>query len=409
MTNSVVAREMQNTLRCFATFVGLMSVFGPEQAARAESSLRPSTLALINKFMATVALAPSKSRLVATEIDTIGCPQDGQSGPQEAPTLPKTVRVIIPEGVATSLAFYSPYENENSGVLAPRGWDCFGTYGSNGSTLYVVPRRLDIPILDRPEKVKGGPAVIVNSFVGSTSGRFAVAKVSARIFPRARAFVERVRDEKIDDPSTYIFAPWPTDMLYRLSDFTVSYITPPGVQGLGTVFGPMPGTKSISGLVFLTDTEGKDDGPFLTRLAVRLDKNDQHLYPAIAVGMIASVDVTSANNGATAAAPSAGAIGVVSAFYEALGRADGAAASALVIPEKRDHGPFSALEITNYYSRLSEPLRLLAVSRFDDRSAHARYRYRSASGTVCDGEAIVTLRKVGEASLIESVRALKKC
>jgi hypothetical protein len=106
------------------------------------------------------------------------------------------------------------------------------------------------------------------------------------------------------------------------------------------VFGPALGTGAISGLVFLTDTDGKDDGPFLTRLAVRLDKKDQHLYPAIAVGMIASVDATFANNGATAAAPPDGAIGVVSAFYEALGRADGAAASALVIPEKKIGGRF---------------------------------------------------------------------
>ena len=100
---------------------------------------------------------------------------------------------------------------------------------------------------------------------------------------------------------------------------------------------------------------------------------------------------------------------MVSAFYEALGRADGAAASARVIPEKRDQGPFSAMEITRYYSGLSEPLRLLAVSRVDDRSVQTHYRYRSASGTVCDGEAIVTLRQTGELLLIDRIRALKKC
>jgi hypothetical protein len=171
----------------------------------------------------------------------------------------------------------------------------------------------------------------------------------------------------------------------------------------------MPGPGPISGLVFLTDTEGKEDGPFLLRLAVRLAQQDQHLYPAIAVGMITSSDAALAKNAATTTAPTDGAIGVVSTFYEALGRGDGPGASALVIPEKRDRGPFSASEITRYYSGLSEPLRLLAVTRLDDRSVRARYRYRSASGTVCDGEAIVTLRQAGETSLIERVRALKKC
>ena len=365
--------------------------------------------------MATVVPPLSQSRLVAAEIETVGCPQDGQVGPQEAPKLPKTVRVIIPEGTAPALTFYSASENANAGVLAPRGWDCFGIYGSSGSSLYVVPRRLGDPILDRPEKVKDGPFVITTSCIGGTSGRFPVARISARIFPRARAFAESVRDENFDDPKNYVFAPWPADRIDRLSDLDVSYVTPPMAEGLGIDLGFAPGhgftpgRGPISGLAFLSDLEKKEDGPFLEMLGVRLDRGDQRLYAAIAVNMIASADAALAKNAETTTAPINGAIGVVSAFYEALGRADGVAASALVIPEKRDRGPFSASEITRYYSGLSEPLWLLAVTRLDDRSVRARYRYRSASGTVCDGEAIVTLRQAGETSLIERVRALKKC
>jgi hypothetical protein len=61
---------------------------------RAEPSLQPQTLSLINKFMAAQLPPLSHSRLVSAEIDTIGCPQDGQVGSQEAPKLPRTMRVI---------------------------------------------------------------------------------------------------------------------------------------------------------------------------------------------------------------------------------------------------------------------------------------------------------------------------
>jgi hypothetical protein len=78
------------------------------------------------------------------------------------PLLPKHMRALVPKDMAISLAYYSHHESSGSGVLAPRGWDCFGTYGSGGSTLYVVPRRLGDPILDRFEKLKTGP-----TFAGS--------------------------------------------------------------------------------------------------------------------------------------------------------------------------------------------------------------------------------------------------
>jgi uncharacterized protein YecT (DUF1311 family) len=255
-------------------------------SAVADVSLRPETLAHINKFWTTLPPPLSQRRLVEADIPAVGCPSDGQVGPQDAPTLPKSVHVIVPEGTASKLAYYSA----NASVLAPKGWDCFGTYGSGGSTIYVVPSKLGDPILDRSEKVKDGPVVIKNVFISATSGRFPVAQISARIFPLARIFVERVRDEGLDDPSNYVFAPWATDRLNYLSDFAVSYVTPSGANGLGTDFGPAPGKEPISVLVFLT-VIGNGEGPNLERLAVRLHRADQRLYAAIAVSRIASLDL----------------------------------------------------------------------------------------------------------------------
>ena len=265
-----------------------------------------------------------------------------------------------------------------------------------------MPRRLGDPILDRPEKVAGGPAVIRSFMIGGTSGRFPTARISARIFPRARAFVEGVRDERLDDPNEYVFSPWPDDRLIRLSDFAVSYVTPSSRHGLGTALRLSPGRQPIFGLAFLTDVEGHADGPFLDGLAVRLEPSDERLYAAIAVANIASRDATSDNE-------AAGSLGSVTAFYEALGRADGFAASQRVIPEKRAHGPLSADAITQFYSQLSEPLQLLSISQVDRRTVHARYHYRTAKGVTCDGEALVTMRPTEHEWLIEHVRAMKNC
>ena len=52
---------------------------------------------------------------------------------------------------------------------------------------------------------------------------------------------------------------------------------------------------------------------------------------------------------------------IVRAFYTALERGDGEAASLLVIPEKREAGPFSAGELSNFYGRLELPFRLIEV------------------------------------------------
>jgi hypothetical protein len=274
----------------FALLISSVSAIGVSSTLADVSALHPDTLALINKFMATFSPPILRRQLVEADIPAIVCPLDGQAGPQDAPTLPKTMRVVVPEGTASALAYYSAFEGMGAGALAPKGWDCFGTYGSGGSSLYVTPDHFSAPIPYRPEKVKDGPVVMKDHFISATSGRFPVAQISARIFPLARTFVERVRDEGLDDASNYVFAPWATDRLNYLSGFAVSYVTPFGANGIGTAFGPAPGKEPISGLVFLT-VIGNEEGPNLERLAVRLHGSDQRLYAAIAVSRIASLDL----------------------------------------------------------------------------------------------------------------------
>ena len=69
----------------------------------------------------------------------VGCLSDGQLGTQPAPK-PRNTPVLA-SSVARQLAFYAA--SDGPGVLAPRGWHCFGVYGSNGSGLLVTPEELD--------------------------------------------------------------------------------------------------------------------------------------------------------------------------------------------------------------------------------------------------------------------------
>ena len=272
----------------------------------------------------------------------------------------------------------------------------------------MVPGPIDYEILARSENLESGPAVIKSVSLGDTSGRFRVARIGARIFPGARAFVERVRRESISDPKDYVFAPWPSDRIVRLSEFAVSYMTPPGANGLGTAFGLGPRREPVFGLVFLTNVDG-GDGPVLEGISVRLDQDNRHLYSAIAVAKIVSMETLPATQAALSGQPGTGALGVVTAFYEALGRGDGVAASERVIPEKRTTGPFSPNAISQFYSHLAEPLHLVSVTRLDDGKVLAQYLYRTSAGKQCDGKAVIGLRLSEGLFLIDSIRALNNC
>ena len=66
---------------------------------------------------------------VGLTVPFVGCPSDGQAGPVATPT-GGPVRVSLPARVAAELAYYKG--GQGTGVLAPRGWQCFESYGSSG-------------------------------------------------------------------------------------------------------------------------------------------------------------------------------------------------------------------------------------------------------------------------------------
>lgn len=100
---------------------------------------------------------------------------------------------------------------------------------------------------------------------------------------------------------------------------------------------------------------------------------------------------------------------IVRAFYTALERGDGEAASLLVIPEKRGAGPFSAGELSRFYGRLEMPLRLLEVDRAGDNLYSVLYSYKVRNGRFCNGRSLVTTITLQNQALIEKIQSPSRC
>src|SRR6185437_8962337 len=201
---------------------------------------------------------------IRVTIQFIGCKSDGQTGPQQSPTVAETIR-LRPDD-AQHLAYYkSAY---GFGVLAPRGWYCFSTYGSNGSTLYVSPKPItSSELFSVSWKGFSGPAIQLSSSLGDTSGRFAVARVIARIFPTYKEFATKVIDERIEPANSFPWGPYPNDKLTYRSKNIVEYVTPGNAEGLGTHSRLQKNVNPITGVALLLG-----EAPDLLQLSMRLPK-----------------------------------------------------------------------------------------------------------------------------------------
>jgi hypothetical protein len=211
-------------------------------------------LALLALISAGVAAAAGPAR-----VPFVGCASDGQQGPQPAPRSGHVP--TVPAAAAAQLAYYA---SGDLGVLAPRGWHCFGLYGSNGSILIVTPERHGArDLLSAPSPLRG-PAVQISWSYGGTSGRFEVANVIARAFPAHMDFARRVAAEGIGDPLPS--GPYSADRMVRLRPNVLAYTTPAGRQGLGTDSRLAPDDRPIDGLAVLDPTGDVN----LVKLDVRL-------------------------------------------------------------------------------------------------------------------------------------------
>ena len=236
------------------------------------SNLRAATIAL--GAFALVATAPDAS--VAGPVPMAGvafvsCSSDGQLGPQEG------IRDIgpahrAPKAVASELAYYA---SADLAVLAPKGWHCFGLYGSNGASLFVTPEIHGSADLLQAHKPLTGPAVEVSFSWSSTAGRSEVAKVIGRLFPSERKFVDDVIAAGTDPKENYPLGPYPGDTLTYRSSTDVMFVTPAGSDGMGTARRLAKNGDPISGEARLSP---ENDA---TVIDVRLPKAMLQLVPTI--------------------------------------------------------------------------------------------------------------------------------
>lgn len=207
-------------------------------------------------------------------IPFVGCKSDGQVGPLASPK-GNASEIALPAEIGNQLAYYKA---ENGfGVLAPRGWHCFSTYGSNGSSLFVSPEPINQKELFNPEwKGFSGAAIQVSLSVGDTSGRFAVARIIARLFPERMDFVRDVISEGIEPSSSFPTGPYATDKLQRRGNNIVEFETPASTVGIGSQSRLAIGASPIHGAVILFGEE-----PNLVQLSMRLPNLDPTVREAI--------------------------------------------------------------------------------------------------------------------------------
>jgi hypothetical protein len=251
-------------------------------------------MAILNAaLMAGIGFTSSVYANAAVSVPFVGCKSDGQVGPQDAPTGEPKMMTISPQ-LAQKVAYYKA--SYGSGVLAPRGWYCFGTYGSDGSNLYVTPTPLNSAnLFSNSWKGISSYGIQLSESNGDTSGRFEVAQIIARVFPAHLAFVRRVIAEGVEPATSFPRGPYPTDRLTYKSKEAVEYVTPPNTEGLGTKSFLVKNANPIAGVALLTGEELN-----LTHLSSRLSPEMSDLLSVI-IRQVEQDSSQSANSGSATA------------------------------------------------------------------------------------------------------------
>ncbi|MGA3176757.1 MAG: hypothetical protein ABSE19_05370 [Candidatus Acidiferrum sp.] len=219
-------------------------------------------------------VAAASPQKPGAHVPFVGCRADGQGGPVDAPNGKSRVLPIAAEA-AHRLAYYRA--EQGFGVLAPRGWYCFGVYGSNGYALYLSSQQISTDnLFSTTWSGFAGPVIEIAGESGETSGRFGVARTIARVFPAHKAFVEKVIEEGTEPASSFPFGPYPKDKLTYRSKEIVEYQTPANTDGLGTNSRLKKDASPIRGVAILMG-----ETPDLLLLSVRLSPNLADLTPAI--------------------------------------------------------------------------------------------------------------------------------
>ena len=232
--------------------------------------MKQLSFVLLALIAVSCSLIKSQQTPAISIVPLVGCIRQTMTDPAPLP-MPKgqDKAIQMDEKSARRLAYYAA---GSSGVLAPRGWHCFETRGSNGFILFVTPQLIN----SLPSNVTGSAIQVSYSDEG-TSGRFEAAKIIARVFPTRRAFVRQVIKEGLEPATDFPSGPYLTDQMIYRRDLVVEYRTPPHTDGLGTEGRLRKNYAPISGVII----ENPMGDGYLLHTAIRLPPDADYLAPAI--------------------------------------------------------------------------------------------------------------------------------
>jgi len=219
--------------------------------------------------------AAPRAQNTRVSVPFIGCASSGQIERLDAPK-GKSKSVPISPKDAQALAYYE--SADGIGLLAPRGWYCEGASGSSGNGLFLSPN----PIQHDLSGWHGleGQAIEIYRMFGGTSGRYGIAEIMSRVFPRYRAFATKVM-EGMDRPVPT--GPYPKDTLTYRGKTVVEYKTPAQTEGLGN-FQSWLGKNDLpirGAAIIVGAPPSVGDGPDLVLLSVRFSPALNGLIPVI--------------------------------------------------------------------------------------------------------------------------------
>lgn len=196
------------------------------------------------------------------KVPFVGCPSDGQLGPQP-PSTGAAQTIHISFKLPGPIAYYD-------GIYAPVGWHCLVLSGSSGTTTIVSAKPIPPGM---PSGSFDAPVIEVTSFSGETSGRFDVATYDFMLFPDiTKDFVKGVEAEGLVPKADIEKPKYPTDKLNYLNKTLVEFVTPAEAKGIGTEGYVKGAQASITGLVHLDDSD--DDGPGISILRISMGLKD---------------------------------------------------------------------------------------------------------------------------------------
>jgi hypothetical protein len=227
--------------------------------------------------LGAAAASPAQSTVDApVSVPFVGCASLGQVGALEAPTGTSRTAPIRAED-ARVLAYYR--SADGIGLVAPRGWYCEGTRGSDGAALFLSPK----PIGHGPSGYDGleGAGIELRLITREASGWYDFA-VIAQLFPAYKSQALRTMEERgVDQPNPLRSS---KDRLRYVGKTIVEYETPARTEGLGNFDSwlgknDMP-IRGVAIVIFGSPNLGGDP-PNLLLLSVRVPEDLAKLVPTI--------------------------------------------------------------------------------------------------------------------------------